>query len=239
MLAEFLGAAFLTAVVIGSGIAAQRLSPDDIGLELFENAAATAAGLYTIILMFGPVSGAHFNPVVSLVDASFGGLSWRRALAYIPAQVAGCVTGAIAANAMFAIAAVSISAKHRASPSHLLAEVIATLGLLLVIFSLARTKRAGSAPAAVGAYIGAAYFFTSSTSFANPAIDIGRMFSNTFAGIAPASVPAYVIAQLVGGVAAVIVLRTLYPDVTPQEAATVILPHPDGRAATVTTGQAR
>ena len=230
LLAEFLGAAFLTAVVIGSGIAAQRLSPGDVGLELFENAAATAAGLYTIILMFGPVSGAHFNPVVSLVDASFGGLSWRRAFAYIPAQVAGCIAGAIAANGMFATAAISISTKHRGSPSHLLAEVIATLGLLLVIFSLARTKRAASAPAAVGAYIGAAYFFTSSTSFANPAIDIGRMFSNTFAGIAPASVPGYVIAQLVGGIAAIVVLRTLYPDVTPADAAEVIMPHPDGHA---------
>jgi glycerol uptake facilitator-like aquaporin len=236
LLAEFLGAAFLTAVVIGSGIAAQRLSPGDVGLELFENAAATAAGLYTIILMVGPVSGAHFNPVVSLVDASFGGLTWRRAFAYIPAQIAGCIAGAVAANGMFATAAVSVSTKHRASPSHLLAEVIATLGLLLVIFSLARTKRAGSAPAAVGAYIGAAYFFTSSTSFANPAIDIGRMFSNTFAGIAPASVPAYVIAQLVGGVAAIVVLRTLYPDVTPDEAADVIVPHPDGRAAQIPTG---
>jgi arsenate reductase len=231
LLAEFLGAAFLTAVVIGSGIAAQRLSPGEIGLELFENATATAAGLYTIILMFGPVSGAHFNPVVSLVDATFGGLSWRRAFAYIPAQVAGCIAGAVAANGMFAIAAVGISTKHRASPSHLLAEVIATLGLLLVIFSLARTRRAGSAPAAVGAYIGAAYFFTSSTSFANPAIGIGRMFSDTFAGIAPASVPGYVLAQLVGAAVAIGVLRTLYPDVTPEEAAEVILPHPDGHAS--------
>jgi arsenate reductase len=228
LLAEFLGSAFLAAVVIGSGIAAQRLSPGDIGLELFENAAATAAGLYTIILMFGPVSGAHFNPVVSLVDASFGGLSWRRAFAYIPAQVAGCIAGAVAANGMFASAAVSISTKHRASPSHLFAEVIATLGLLLVIFSLARTRRATSAPAAVGAYIGAAYFFTSSTSFANPAIAIGRMFSDTFAGIAPASVPGYAFAELIGGIAAIVVLRTLYPDVTSQEAADVILPHPDG-----------
>ncbi|HEY1775305.1 MAG TPA: MIP/aquaporin family protein [Solirubrobacteraceae bacterium] len=226
LLAEFLGAAFLTMVVIGSGIAAQRLSPGDVGLELFENAAATAAGLYTIILMFGPISGAHFNPVVSLVDASFGGLTWRRVFAYIPAQIAGCIAGAIVANGMFALAAVSISTKHRASPSHLLAEVIATFGLLLVIFSLAHTRRAGSAPAAVGAYIGAAYFFTSSTSFANPAIDIGRMFSDTFAGIAPASAPAYVIAQLLGGIAAVAVLRALYPAVTPEEAATVLVPHP-------------
>ena len=231
LLAEFLGSAFLAAVVIGSGIAAQRLSPGNVGLELFENAAATAAGLYTIILMFGPVSGAHFNPVVSLVDASFGGLSWRRAFAYIPAQVAGCIAGAIAANGMFAEAAASVSTKHRATGAHLLAEVIATLGLLLVIFSLARTSRAGSAPAAVGAYIGAAYFFTSSTSFANPAIDVGRTFSNTFAGIAPASVPGYAIAQLVGALLAIGVLRTLYPDVSPADAADVIVPHPDGRAS--------
>ena len=226
LLAEFLGSAFLAAVVIGSGIAAQRLSPGDVGLELFENAAATGAGLYTIILMFGPVSGAHFNPVVSLVDASFGGLSWRRAFAYLPAQVGGCVAGAITANAMFATAAVSISTKHRASGAHLFAELIATLGLLLVIFSLARTKRAASTPAAVGAYIGAAYFFTSSASFANPAIAVGRMFSDTFAGIAPAAVPGFVIAQLAGGVAAIVVLRTLYPDVTPADAADVLLPHP-------------
>ena len=225
LLAEYLGSAFLAAVVIGSGIAAARLSPTDVGLELFENAAATAAGLYTIILMFGPVSGGHFNPVVSLVDASFGGLRWRDALAYAPAQIAGCITGAITANAMFAQTAITISTNHRASPSHLLAEVIATLGLLLVIFALARTKRGNAAPAAVGAYIGAAYFFTSSTSFANPAIAIGRIFSNTFAGIAPASVPGFVVAELVGGIAAIVVLRTLYPHVTPDEASQVVLPH--------------
>lgn len=225
LFAEFLGSAFLAAVVIGSGIAAARLSPGDVGLELFENAAATAAGLFTIILMFGSVSGGHFNPVVSLVDASFGGLRWRDALAYTPTQIAGCITGAITANAMFAQTAATISTKHRASPSHLLGEVIATLGLLLVIFALARTKRAHAAPAAVGAYIGAAYFFTSSTSFANPAISIGRMFSNTFAGIAPASVPGFVLAQLVGAIAAIVVLRTLYPHITPDEAARVVLPH--------------
>src|SRR5438552_8034843 len=120
LLAEFLGAAFLAAVVIGSGIAAQQLSPHDVGLELFENAAATAAGLFTIILMFGPVSGGHFNPVVSLVDAHFGGLRWRHALAYVPAEIAGCVIGAVVANGMFAKAAISVSTKHRASPSHLL-----------------------------------------------------------------------------------------------------------------------
>ncbi len=227
LLAELLGSAFLAALVIGSGIAAQTLSPNDVGLELFENAAATAAGLFTIILMFGPVSGGHFNPVVSLVDASFGGMRWRDALAYIPAQVAGCVLGAIVANGMFALAAVSISTHHRASPAHLFSEVIATAGLVIVIFSLARTKRAHIAPAAVGAYIGAAYFFTSSASFANPAISVGRMFSDTFAGIAPASVPGFVLAQIFGGACAVLVIRALYPDVTPAEAAQVVLPHDD------------
>jgi glycerol uptake facilitator-like aquaporin len=225
LLAEFLGSAFLAAVVIGSGIAAQQLSPGDTGLQLFENAAATAAGLFTIILMFGPISGAHFNPVVSLVDASFGGVRWRDALAYAPAQVAGCIGGAIAANAMFAKAAISFSTHHRASPAHLLSEALATGGLLLVIFSLARTRRGTSAPAAVGAYIGAAYFFTSSTSFANPAISVGRMFSNTFAGIAPASVPPFVVAQLIGGIGAFIAIRVLYPDVTPADAAEVVMPH--------------
>jgi glycerol uptake facilitator-like aquaporin len=225
LLAELLGSAFLAALVIGSGIAAQTLSPNDVGLELFENAAATAAGLFTIILMFGPVSGGHFNPVVSLADASFGGIRWRDALAYVPAQMAGCVLGAIAANGMFSLAAVSLSTHHRASPAHLFSEVIATAGLLLVIFSLARSRRASTAPAAVGAYIGAAYFFTSSASFANPAISVGRMFSNTFAGIAPASVPGFVVAQLVGGACAVGVVRLLYPDVTPAGVADVIVAH--------------
>jgi arsenate reductase len=210
--------------VIGSGIAAQTLSPGDVGLQLFENAAATAAGLFAIILMFGPVSGGHFNPVVSLVDASFGGLRWRDALAYIPVQVAGCVLGAVTANVMFSLSAVSISTHHRASAAHLLSEAIATGGLVLVIFSLARSRRAAMAPAAVGAYIGAAYFFTSSASFANPAITVGRMFSNTFAGIAPASVPGFVVAQLVGGAAGLLAVRTLYPDITAEEASDVVVP---------------
>jgi arsenate reductase len=231
LLAEFLGSAFLAAVVIGSGIAAANLSPGDTGLQLFENAAATAAGLFAIILMFGPVSGGHFNPVVSLVDAGFGGLQWRQALAYIPAQVAGCIAGAVLANAMFALGAISMSSKHRASEAHLLAEVIATLGLVLVIFSLARTRRSEITPAAVGAYIGAAYFFTSSTSFANPAITVGRMFSDTFAGIAPASVPSFVCAQLVGGLLAYLLVGSLYPDITPDEAAEIMLPHEEQAGA--------
>jgi len=223
--AEFLGSVFLAAIVIGSGIAAQQLSPGNVGLELLENAAATAAGLYAIILMFGPVSGAHFNPVVSFVDAAFDGLSWRDAWAYLPAQVVGCVSGAVVANVMFSKAAVSISTKHRATPAHFLSEIVATLGLILVIFSLARSGRSRSAAAAVGAYIGAAYFFTSSTSFANPAITVGRMFSDTFAGIAPSSAPSFIAAEIVGGVAAFFVIKALYPGVTPAEASDIIFPH--------------
>lgn len=224
LLAEFLGSAFLAATVIGSGIAAAELSPGDTGLQLFENAAATATGLFTFILIFGPISGAHFNPVVSLVDAAFGGLRRRDLAPYIGAQVAGCVTGAVVANAMFGLAAVSISTTHRASSPHLFAEVIATLGLLLVIFSLARTRRGSLAPAAVGAYIGAAYFFTSSTSFANPAIDVGRVFSDSFAGIAPASVPAFVLAQLLGGLVGIGLIVALYPDLSAEEAGEIMVP---------------
>jgi arsenate reductase len=217
--AEFLGSGFLAALVIGSGIAAQRLSPGQVGLELAENAAATAAGLFAIILMFGPVSGGHFNPVVSFADAVFGGLSWRDAAAYLPAQVTGCAGGAVAANLMFALPAVTISARHRASRAHFLSEVIATLGLLLVIFALARSGRARSA-----AYIGAAYWFTSSTSFANPAITIGRMFSGTFAGIAPGSVLSFTGAQVTGGALAVAIIKALYPAITPAHAAGIIVP---------------
>lgn len=225
LVAEFLGSAFLGAVVIGSGISAQHLSPNDVGLQLFENAAATGAGLFAITLMFGPVSGAHLNPVVSFVDAAFGGLGWKDALAYVPAQVAGCVGGAIVANLMFDAGAVSWSTKHRASGAHSLSEVVATLGLLLVIFSLARSGRSRHAPAAVGAYIGAAYFFTSSTSFANPAITVGRMFSDSFAGIAPSSAPAFIGAQVLGALVAFGTIKTLYPNVTPNQAAGVVVPH--------------
>ena len=225
MLAEFLGSAFLAAIVIGSGIAAQTLSPGNVGLQLLENAAATATGLFAIILMFGPISGAHFNPVVSVVDAGFGGLSWRDAAAYLPAQVAGCISGALLANAMFSRALFELSTTHRASGPHWLSEVVATIGLLLVIFALVRSERPHLAPAAVGAYIGAAYFFTSSTSFANPAITVGRMFSNTFAGIAPSSVPTFISAQIVGGVLAVGLIKLLYPGITEAEASDIIVAH--------------
>ena len=181
-------------------------------MELLENAAATAAGLYVLILILGPISGAHFNPVVSAVDAALGGTPWRTVAAYIPAQVAGCIAGAAAANLMFARSIISLSRHHRATGAHFLAEVVATAGLLLVIFGLARTDRVAAVAAAVGAYIGAAYFFTSSTSFANPAITIGRMFSNTFAGIAPSSVPEFIAAQVVGGAIGLPLIKFLYPD---------------------------
>ena len=234
LLAELLGSAFLAAVVIGSGIAAHQLSPNDTGLQLFENAAANAAGLFTIILMFGPISGGHFNPIVSFVDAHFDGISRRDALAYLPAQIGGCVLGAIAANGMFAKTLISISTHHRASPAHLFAEIIATLGLLLVIFALARTHRSSSASAAVGAYIGAAYFFTSSTSFANPAISIGRIFSDTFAGIAPASVPGFAIAQALAARSRSWRSARSTPNVTAAEAATVVVAHNDHAHADTT-----
>jgi arsenate reductase len=232
LVAEFLGSAFLAALVIGSGIAAQQLSPGNTGLQLFENAAATAAGLFAIILMFGPVSGGHFNPVVSFVDAVFGGIAWRDAAAYLPAQVFGCVLGAVVANVMFSRTALELSTKYRASPAHFLSEVVATLGLVLVIFALARSGRSANAPAAVGAYIGAAYFFTSSTSFANPAITVGRMFSDTFAGIAPSSTPSFIGAQVVGGVLAILLIKVLYPAITSQQASDILFPHHPPSAAT-------
>jgi glycerol uptake facilitator-like aquaporin len=223
--AEFVGSAFLAAVVVGSGIAAQQLSPGHVGLDLLENAAATAAGLYALILMVGSISGAHFNPVVSFVDAAFGGLSWRNALAYVPAQVAGCIGGAAVANLMFSRSAISISIHHRASGPHFLSELVATLGLILIIFSLARSGRGHNAPGAVAAYIGAAYFFTSSTSFANPAITVGRMFSASFAGIAPSSAPSFIAAQVLGGALAYALIRVLYPGFTSSNASDVVVPH--------------
>ncbi len=214
VVAELVGTAFLVAVVVGSGIAALRLSPHDAGLQLLENAAATAGGLVALILAFGPVSGAHFNPVVSAVDAAFGGLSRRELAAYVPAQVAGAIVGAVVANLMFDLPAVEWSTHTRSSGSLWLAEVVATMGLLLVIFGVVRSGRGTAAPFAVGAYIGGAYFFTSSTSFANPAVTIGRAFTDTFAGIAPASVAAFVAFQGLGAVIAYGLVRVLYPDIT-------------------------
>ena len=231
LLAAYLGSALLAAIVIGSGIAAAQLSPGNTGLELLENALVTGVGLFAIILMFGAVSGAHFNPVVSFVDAAFGGISFRDAAAYLPAQVLGCISGAILANTMFSLPVVSISTHHRSTGPHLLSEVVATIGLLLVIFALARSERSAITPAAVGAYITAAYFFCSSTSFANPAITVGRIFSNSFAGIAPSSVAPFIAAQVIGAVLALGLVRVLYPGITPVEASEILVPHHETEGA--------
>jgi arsenate reductase len=228
-LAEFLGSAGLVAVVIGSGIAAQRLSPHQVGLELLENALVTGAGLVALILAFGPASGGHFNPVVSLADRAFGGVTDRQLAAYLPSQLAGGVVGAVLANLMFGLDAVSVSAHHRSSGGLWLSEALATFGLVVLVFGLVRSGRAAVAPFAVGAYITAAYWWSSSTSFANPMIDVARMLSNTFAGIAPSSVPMFVVMQLAGGVAAVGVVHLLYPSVG-TVAADVVVPHSEPRA---------
>jgi arsenate reductase len=225
-LAEFCGTAFLVAVVVGSGIAATKLSPNDTGLQLLENAAATAGGLVALILAFGPVSGAHFNPVVSIADAVFGGLDRRDLPTYLAAQVSGAITGSILANVMFDLDAVTWSTHTRSSGGLWLGEVVATIGLLAVIFGVVRSGRASAAPFAVGAYIGSAYFFTSSTSFANPAVTIGRAFTDSFAGIEPASVPAFIACQLVGAALAVALVRALYPDIA-TVADDVVVPHQD------------
>jgi glycerol uptake facilitator-like aquaporin len=218
-LAELVGTAALVAVVIGSGIMAQTLSPQDVGLQLLENSLTTVFGLGVLIVMLGPVSGAHFNTVVSLADWWAGrrtrtGLSLREVAAYTGAQVAGAVAGAVLANAMFGRALVSWSQKDRSSPHLWLGELVATAGLIMVIFALVRNGRASVIPVAVASYIGAAYWFTSSTSFANPAVTIGRMFSNTFAGIAPAGAPAFIAAQLVGGAVGLLLVGALYPAAT-------------------------
>ena len=216
LLAEFLGTGLLVAVVVGSGIAAQRLSPADIGLRLLENSTATVLGLAVLILMFGPVSGAHFNPIVSAADWFVGqsrgtGLSAADLGWYSLTQVVGGVAGALLADAMFGLPP-AIASTERTSIGHLIGEVVATAGLVLLIFALARSSSGPVTALAVGAYIGSAYWFTSSTSFANPAVTIGRMFSDTFAGIAPSSVLPFIGAQIVGGAIGVGVLLLLHPD---------------------------
>ena len=217
--AEFLATALLVAAVVGSGIAAQTLSPNDVGLQLLENTIATAGALFAIIVAFAPISGSHLNPVVTIVDCAIGRRSWSDAIAYIPAQVVGAIVGAIVANVMFDRAAIETSTKVREGSNIYFAELVATFGLVLVIFLLVRTGRAMESvvvvPAAVAGYITAAYWFTSSTSFANPAVTIGRAFSDTFAGIAPASVPPFIVAQIIGAalaLGAVIFLTTQAKD---------------------------
>jgi glycerol uptake facilitator-like aquaporin len=221
--AEAVGTAFLVAIVVGSGIFAQRLSPGDRGLELLENSTATAFGLMALILAFGKVSGAHFNPVVTLADRLLGGVDTRRALAYVGAQLAGGCAGAIVANLMFDLPAVDLATTARSGSGLWLGEAVATFGLLTVILGVVRSGRTGAAPFAVGAYIGSAYWFTSSTSFANPAVTVGRTLSDTFAGIAPASVLPFVVAQCVGGIGAVGLARFLHPAL-PEAAERIVVP---------------
>ena len=209
--AELIGSALLTATVIGSGIAAQRLSPDDTGLQLLENALITGAVLVALILALGPVSAA-FNPVVTLVERALGALSNGAAALFVAAQVIGCCLGAVLANLMFALPAVGLSTHERSTGGVWLGEVVATFGLVLVVFGVVRAGRTELVAFAVGGYITAAYWFTSSTSFANPAITVGRTLSDTFAGIAPSSVPLFVLMQLVGGALALGAVVVLYPD---------------------------
>ena len=217
LIAELTGTCLLVTAVVGSGIAASRLSPDDTGLQLLENSIATAFALAVLILVFSPVSGAHFNPVVTIADwwlrrRDADHLSPQVVGAYIAAQAVGGILGAILANLMYSLPAASWSTTARTGPSLWLGEVVATAGLVLLIFALVRTGRTSAAPAAVGAYIGAAYWFTSSTSFANPAVTLGRMFTDTFAGISHGSVPAFIAAQLLGAIAGAALLGVLYPN---------------------------
>jgi glycerol uptake facilitator-like aquaporin len=230
--AEAVGTGFLVAAVVGSGIAAQRLSPNDVGLQLLENSFATGAALVALILAFGSVSGAHFNPVVTLADRLLGGMANREAGAYVVAQVIGGCIGAIVANLMFDLPAVEWSTHERATGGLWFGEVVATFGLVVVILGVVRStntaSRAVLAAFAVGGYIAAAYWFTSSTSFANPAVTIARTLTDSFAGIQPASVPAFVAAQLAGGTAAVGLARFLWPTLP---AADLIVPHQPADAA--------
>jgi glycerol uptake facilitator-like aquaporin len=229
VLAEFVGTALLVTVVVGSGIAAAQLSPGDAGLQLLENSIATTFGLFVLILLFGPVSGAHFNPVVSAADwlldrRGDSRITIGSIVAYAAAQVSGGIIGAVLANVMFDRTALEISTKDRLTTGHFIGEVVATAGLIAVIFALARTGRAALSAAAVGAYIGAAYWFTSSTSFANPAVTVGRMFSDSFAGIAPSSVLPFIAAQIVGALIGLALVVALYPDAA-RSADQAVIPH--------------
>src|SRR5664279_1578915 len=230
LLAEVIGTGLLVSVVVGSGIAAQQLSPGNTGLQLLENSTATVFGLAVLILMFGPVSGAHFNPVATAAEWLLGrrtstGIAGVRIAPYIAAQTIGAVAGAILANAMFDLPLVEISGTDRAGTGHGIGEIVATAGLVALIFLLARTGRHALSAAAVGAYIGAAYWFTSSTSFANPAVTIGRIFTHTFAGIAPGSVPLYIGAQIIGAAVGLALVIALFPQhMTTSEPAAVPRP---------------
>jgi arsenate reductase len=210
LLGEYLGSALLTLVVVGSGIAAQQLSSGNVGLQLLMNALVTGCGLFVLIIVFGKVSGAQFNPAVSFVASLLGGQSWARTARYLPCQVAGCISGAVLGNYLFAVPQ-GFSVHHRASVPHLVAEVVATAGLILAIFAVERAGHGSLVPVTVATYITGAYFFTSSTSVANPAIAVGRMFTTSFAGIAPSSVAPFIGAQLVGALLGYGLVTVLYP----------------------------
>jgi glycerol uptake facilitator-like aquaporin len=223
LVAEFLGTAFLLATVVGSGIMAERLAAGNAALVLLANTIATGAVLVALILTFGPISGAHLNPAVSVADATEGGLAWSETLPYIAAQIFGGICGTIVAHAMFGLPLVSVSRHVRGGPAQLFSEFIATFGLLAVIWGCSRS-RPSTVPFAVGSYITAAYWFTASTSFANPAVTIARCLSNTFAGIRPGDVPLFVLAQFAGGIAATILFRWLAPGLQ-SRAKDVVAPH--------------
>jgi glycerol uptake facilitator-like aquaporin len=220
--AEAVGTALLVATVVGSGIAAQRLSPGNTGLQLLENALATGAVLVALILALGSISGAHLNPVVTLADRLLGGMSTAEAAVYAVAQVVGACFGAMVANLMFDLPAVTLSTHGRSSSGTLLGELVATFGLLVVILGVARSGRAQTAAFAVGAYITAAYWFTSSTSFANPAVTIARALTDTFAGIDPADVAPFIALQIVGALIAIALVRYWKPNL---DAADIVVPH--------------
>jgi glycerol uptake facilitator-like aquaporin len=224
--AEAAGTAFLLAVVVGSGIMGERLAGGNVAIALMANAIATGAGLVAIILTFGPVSGAHLNPAVTLVDASQGAMAWRAALSYVTVQMASAVGGVILANVMFGEPAIAWSLHARSGSAQLLSEFVATFGLVSVIWGTVRS-RPDAVPFAVGAYITAAYWFTPSTSFANPAVTVARAFTNTFAGIRPADVPPFIGAQVAGAMAATALFRWLVPSL-PRAADRVVVPHHGG-----------
>ena len=223
--AEFFGTLLLVATVVGSGIMAERLANGNVALALLANTIATGAALVALILAFGPISGAHLNPVVSVADALEGGLPWSATFMYIFAQVIGGIGGTLLAHAMFSLPVVSLSRHVRTGPAQFLSEFTATFGLLCVIWGCSRSK-SSAVPFAVGSYITAAYWFTASTSFANPAVTIARCLSNTFAGIRPADVPLFVTAQFAGGIAATFLFRWLVPSL-PSSAKDVVVPHAD------------
>ena len=232
--AEFLGTGLLVTVVVGSGIAAQRLSPGDVGLQLLENSLTTALGLAVLILMLGPVSGAHFNPIVSLADWFISrrtntGLPLRDLVPYIVAQITGGICGTLLAGLMFD-AAPALSPNNRATGGHLVSEIVATAGLVLLIFALARAGNGAVTAAAVGAYIGAAYWFTSSTSFANPAVTVARMFTDTFTGVAPGSVLPFILMQVIGAAVGLALVLFFYPN-SARVAENVVVPHPEATKA--------